>query len=195
MQDDKQLLDIDLSFLDGKPREEAQQTVGTGYKYNWKNIALFAAITLGIGVVIIANQNSTPSAPPWNTQITGESHPSPPVSYNRESVNVGQYRCSQYDSRQADQLNPGNSFALDAEGEALEGRSNALSALRLRIEASNISRYSSQSEIDQYNEMIDEYNARLSSYKSDAASLQGRIRQFNTRIETYNNYLIAHCSR
>jgi hypothetical protein len=194
MQDDKRPLDIDLSFLDGKPRQEAPPPIDTGYKFNWKNIALFAVIALGIGVVVIANESSTPNSTSWSSPVVAPSSPSPPLSYSDVPVTVGQYRCSQYDANQADELKPGSSAALDAEQEALEGRSSTLSALHQRIEASNIGSYSSESEIEQYNEMVDRYNALLGSYRGDAASLQARVRQFNTQIEAYNSYLTAHCT-
>jgi hypothetical protein len=114
MPGDKQPLDIDLSFLDEKARQEAPPPVDTGYKLNWKNIALFVVIALAIGVIVIANESSTTNSTPWTSQITTSSNPSPPLSHSDRPVTMGQYRCSQYDAGQADQRKPSGSAALAA---------------------------------------------------------------------------------
>jgi hypothetical protein len=150
MQNDKDPLNIDFSFLDEKPRQEAPPPVDTAYKYNWKNIAIVAAIVLGIGAIILANNNSPPQSTTWSPPVIAPNDRSP-ASYGNDTVAVGQYRCSKQDSNRAGELRPTNSTGLDAEQRALERHSNALTSLRLRIESNSVSQYSSQSDIDTHN--------------------------------------------
>lgn len=194
MPNDKDPFNIDLTFLDEKPRQEVPPAVDTAYKYNWKNIAIIAAIILGIGTIILVNNNSPPQPTTWSPPVITPNVRSPASSGN-DTVAVGQYRCSRYNSNRADQLRPMNSPELDAEQRALQRRSDALASLQLKIESDPVSQYSPQSAIDQNNEMIDQYNLLLRSYRSNSSRLQMKINQFNARVEAYNAYLLAHCTK
>jgi hypothetical protein len=195
MQKDKTPLDIDLTFLDLKPRREALPPVDTGYRFNWKNIAIIATVILGIGTIAFINNDPPRQSITTSPSNIAPSNRSPSPTYDSETVSVGEYRCSRSNSNRAAQLRPTNGAELDAEQQSLERRSNELTTLHLRIESSAVSPSSSQVAIDRYNAMVDEYNALLRAYRSESASTQVKIAQFNTRVDSYNAYLRAHCTR
>jgi peptidoglycan hydrolase CwlO-like protein len=76
----------------------------------------------------------------------------------------------------------------------MENRANELERLQGEIENSYVSEYSSQWEIDDYNDTVNTYNAKLTSYKRDVAALDTRIDRFNTQVAAHNNYLMQNCT-
>lgn len=213
MTDKKEHLKIDLNFLDknetprnnfsnvplqddsvsdsdttAKNQPPVSGPISTGYQYNWKNIFIIGGIIFLIGWAIFSDNGSSSS-----TSTSGSSYT---PSANSGNVTNGQYSCSSYDSNQADALDPSDSkLELDFAQSAISTRSNELDQLKREIDNSYVNEYSSQYEIDNFNEQVDTYNAKLASYKRDAASLSARIDQFNAQIERRNNYLITHCTK
>lgn len=144
---------------------------------------IFGIIIALIGYAALNDNSSKPS---------GTSYQSP-ASYNNGTVNNGQFRCSRYDSDQADSLSPRNESQLTSERQSLDTREASLNGLKSQIDTSNVNQYSDQSEVDYYNQMIAQYNAQLATLKYDENAYQMKIDQFNTQVQAHNNYLLAHC--
>ena len=70
-----------------------------------------------------------------------------------------------------------------------------LENLKNEIDNSYVNDYSSQWEIDDYNEKVDRYNSLLPAYKRDLADLDTRIDDYNAQIQEHNNYLVANCTK
>jgi len=209
MKDKKDHLNIDLEFLDKEaPKEPSPATdagsssaaarpatvpVSTGYKHNWRNILIIGGIVLFIIWAIASSDDSS-----TNSTSSGSYVPSTQTSnYNSDDDTVirGDYRCSSYEASRVDALAPTESEAtLTSAQNALEQRSNRLENLKSEIDNSYVNEYSSQWEIDDYNQKVDEYNSLLPAYKRDATALDSRIDRFNTQVAAHNNYLIQNCT-
>jgi peptidoglycan hydrolase CwlO-like protein len=196
MAQDKEHLDINLDFLDKDTvpkknasvrKSNASSKEGGAQKYNWKKILIIGGVILFFGWVIFSEDSST------NNTNTGNY--TPPANINDDSVVVGEYTCSRHHYNQAVALNPDESESqITSAQNSLEYRANELERLQNEIEGSYVGEYSSQWEIDQYNETVDEYNSKLPSYKRDAANLDSRIDRYNAQIATHNNYLMNNCT-
>ena len=117
-------------------------------------------------------------------------------SHRSGTVTGGQYRCSSYDSSQADSLSPTeNKSKLSNEQASLNQRSAELDTLKSRIEGDHVTDDSPQYAMDEHNRMIDEYDTKIASYESDSLSFQPRIDRFNAQVKARNNYLMAHCTK
>ena len=210
MQDNNAHLNVDLTFLDEKSGPTGTSAaVDTGYKTNWRNIAIIVGIVLVVGYLIFANNqpssqgtagNSSVSYEPQSPATSGGSTDTAPADQSQspgtDSVTNGQFRCSSEDSAEADRLGPTESEQqLQSDKSALDARASQLEQLKGQIDADPTDENSSQADIDSHNEMIESYNTQLNSYKSDAASLQERMDAFNAAVEAHNNYLEQHCSR
>ena len=209
MPDDKDHLDVDLSFLDDdKPSTTASPLVETRYKWNWKSIAVVGTIAVAIGGILFANSNSTPpttntyapsnniGSPSSSDTTSGSAQSGESSTSGTPGVNVGQFRCSSEDSTQADRLAPTETKdGLASDQSALDARAAQLEQLKNQMESSQTNENSSQAEIDSYNELVESYNSQLGSYKSDATSLQSRLDQFNAEVDAHNTYLETHCVR
>lgn len=208
MKNDKEHLNIDLEFLDKKEppkvapkqHEATGQTphhstpVSTGYKYNWKNILIIGGVVLFIGWAMFSNSDSSSSPTTSNSPYTPSAQTT--NSNSDDTVIRGQYRCSSYNASQADALAPSESEStISSAQNALEQRSTYLENLKSEIDGSYVNEYSSQYEIDNYNQKVDDYNSELASYKRDASSMSSRIDRFNSQVEAHNNYLINHCTK
>jgi peptidoglycan hydrolase CwlO-like protein len=108
-------------------------------------------------------------------------------------VQNGRFRCSRYDSDQADQLSPGNESELTLQQQEVARRRNALDSLTTQINLSNVNQYSGKAAIDIYNALVEQYNAQLTSFKSDVVAYQARVDRFNAQVVVHNNYLLEHC--
>lgn len=187
MQNDREHLDTDLGFLDEAKPRDAQAQTASKYKVNQRNIAiaggLIVVFLIWIGSYNTSNQGSAPTSY------------APPAADNAPSVNSGQFRCSSYDSSQADLMAPKNEFELNEEEEALTRRSDALDSLKKEIATSGVTPHSDQPSIDRYNAMISQYDAELTSIKADYSSHQTRIDIYNQQIRARNDYLLKHCRR
>lgn len=207
MQSDKKHLDFDLGFLDGAKSREAENApsgtsrgVGTstshvksGYKINWRNIAIIGALIAGLAVW--ANLDSTPPA--------SRQSPTAPVAsqstYQHRATNTGgamrdgHFRCSQYYNDKAGRLAPKNKAELTYEQRELYQRRNSLARLKAQIQGSAVNQYSDQSAINRYNALVDRYNAQLTSFRTEAATYHANVDRFNAQVQAYNNYLQAHC--
>jgi hypothetical protein len=171
---------------------------------------------LGIAVVIgvvwlIGQSNKTTTSPapgyPQPAQSTAPSYTSSPNrglpdTTNPRSLNgadsfsAGQFRCSSFDSAEADRLAPSESQSqLESDQNALDAQSAELDRLKALIDSSATDQNSTQEEINSYNELVEEYNSRLGAYKRDAASLQASLDRFNAQVNAHNAYLANHCVR
>ncbi|MDO8657592.1 MAG: hypothetical protein Q7K55_02530 [Candidatus Levybacteria bacterium] len=103
----------------------------------------------------------------------------PPSS---DYVTVGDYSCSESDSRQADLLRPSES-----EGSRLETEEATITRQKRQIDNTVVDEYSEYS-VDSYNTAVDRYNAKREAYNDDLES-------YNSQIDEYNNYLEANCNR
>ncbi len=204
MKNEKEHLDINLEFLDKKetfhPTSKQERDNGNEpYKTpsnnsrpnskkprNWKNILIIGGIVLFVVSALSSDNSNTSSSTANNTTDTQGS----------SDVIRGDYRCSSYDAGQADALEPSlNETLLTSDQTALGQRSNYLDNLKTNIDNSYVNEYSSQYEIDDYNQSVDNYNNSLASYKRDVANLESRIDSFNAQVEAHNNYLINNCTK
>lgn len=200
MKRDKEHLNVDLGFLDDAKPQEAQTKAASTYKVNWRNIAIIGGLIIVFFIWIASNDNSssqrsTPTSytPPPSYQPQAPTYQSPADS--AANVSNGDFRCSSYDSNQADLMAPKNEFQLTQEEEGLKHRSDALGSLKLQIDKSGVTQYSDQASIDSYNAMVSRYNAQLMSLKADYSSHQARIDIYNQQVQARNNYLLTHCRR
>lgn len=193
-------LEIDLEFLDEVPpkskqpiREESinASTPSSQTKWNWKVILIIT----GIIIVIIWIGVSEDSSSPTSTYTSPSTSQIKNVSVDDESVEYGEYRCSQYHYDKAVALSPSESEqTLENAQLSMETRANEIERLQLEIENSYVNEYSSQWEIDDYNDTVETYNSKLTSYQRDATALDSRIDKFNVQVEAHNNYLVQNCS-
>ncbi|MDD3101926.1 MAG: hypothetical protein PHE59_02170 [Patescibacteria group bacterium] len=214
MENDKKHLDIDLEFLDkneptrvtppklespkgSEPnwryydKDKANANSGSGKKYKWKNILIIGGVVIFFGWVIFSNSNSK------NDTNTGSYTPPSvnQVSSNSNTVVIGEYRCLSYNYDRAVALTPSESEQqIDTARNDLEYKSNELDRLKNKIDSSYVDEYSSQYEINQYNETVNDYNIKLTSYKRDEANFNSRVERYNTQIEAHNNYLRNNCT-
>lgn len=208
MPENKDNLDLDLNFLDAKPDDGGREEDDSQRKkpakkrkvkeaprqYNWKLIAVIAAVIIGL-FAISRNTDSSSKisvSRPSSAPII-EKQRTPAV--NDDSVLVGSFRCSRSASSQADRLRPGSLTALNTEQTAMNARWENLRNFRNRIDALNPSPYSPQSTIDQFNKLVDQYNLDLNTLRGDSSRLETRIDQFNSQVVIYNNYLATNCTK
>ena len=223
MDQDKQHIDIDLEFLDknsskkeGAIRNETSKNTSVSKlklsKAQIKKYLIIGGVVIFFGWVIFSDNNSSTS-----TTNTGSYTPSSanqassdhldlwgrintPSSANQASSDsdtfiIGEYRCSRYNYDKAVALAPSESEQkIDTARNALEYRSNELDRMENEIDSSYVNEYSSQYEINQYNETVNEYNSKLTSYKRDAANFSSRVDRYNAQIEAHNNYLRNNCT-
>lgn len=160
-------------------------------KRNWKKILIIVGAVLLFGWIFFSedSQNS-------NTNTDEPIQPNvDQTSSGNDQIAIGEYRCSKYNYDRAVALNPEDSDEqITAAQNSLEYRGDELDRLKNEIDSSYVNEYSSQYQINQYNETIDEYNTKLTSYKRDASSLEARIDKYNTQIEAHNSYLKDNCT-
>lgn len=195
-------LDFDLGFLDEespKPKQPIRKEhakspeTATSTKWNWKTISIVVGVIIVIIWIAASEDSSTPSStstytPPRTSQAQN-------VSAGDDSVDYGEYRCSRYHYDKAVALSPSESEqTLKSAQLSMDIRANELERLQREIENSYVNEYSSQWEIDDYNDNVNTYNSKLTSYKRDAAALDSRIDRFNTQVATHNNYLTQNCT-
>jgi hypothetical protein len=188
MQNDKDRLDIDLGFLEQARPREAETKAVSKYKFNWRNIIVIVGIIGGLFIWGSMSDNTSSSR-------TSHSTYTPPASNSGNTVSNGQFRCSSYDSQQADLLSPANEFEIQNEAANLKQRGDELDALSYQIKTSTVNQSSPQYLIDSYNGMIDSYNYKLTAYKTDSSTHEQKLGTFNAQVEAHNNYLVAHCRR
>jgi hypothetical protein len=187
MQNDKEHLNVDLGFLDEAKPRETETLVKSGYKTNWRNIAIIGGLI--VAFIVWVTSDNKPSAP-----VTSATAPTDQVpADDSSSVKNGQFTCSRYDSEEADRLSPSGESDLAIEKEGLEGRRTALDNLKSQMNASAVDQSSDQTAIDSYNAMVEQYNTQLESLKSDASAYQQKVDQFNAQVQAHNDYLTAHC--
>ena len=180
-------LEFDTNFLDKDTIKEKKRTSHstrtlTEKKHNWKKTLIIGGIILFFLWIIFSEDNSSSST---NTGANNSS----------DTLVIGEYRCSKYDYDKAVALNPDESEQqIDTAISAMESRSNELDRLKKEIDSSYVNEYSSQYQINQYNETVDEYNAKLATYKSDSSNLEPRIDKYNAQIKAHNNYLKNNCT-
>lgn len=192
-------LKVDLEFLDLQSPKSKQSIrsetarvskTSNSTKWNWKSIS----IIVGIIIFIIWIGASEDSNSPASTNIPTTTSQVKSVSID-DSIEYGEYRCSRLHYDKAVSLSPSESEqTLNREQLSMETRANELERLEREIEYSYVNEYSSQWEIDDYNDTVDTYNSKLTSYKRDAAALDNRIDRFNTQIATHNKYLVQNCT-
>jgi len=202
MQNDKEHLDVDLGFLDAAKPRYVETKATSSYKVNWRNITVIGGIIAAfIGWIVISDNSSpnrsTPSSSYGSPTTYQPQAPAyrPPAADAAGTVTNGQFRCSSYDSRQADLLAPTNDRELMLEKEEMKSRSDQLDSLKLKIDTSGVTSYSDQAEIDRYNAMVARYNRQLTSWKADYMAHQARIDTYNQQVQARNNYLLTNCRR
>jgi len=193
-------LDFDLGFLDEespKPKQPIRKDslkseTTSSKKWSWKTILIVAGVIMVIIWIGASEDNSsTPTStytPPSTSQVNN-------VSAGDDSVEYGEYRCSRYHYDKAVALSPSESEqTLKSAQLSMEIRANELDRLQREIENSYVNEYSSQWEIDDYNDKVNTYNSKLTAYKRDATALDSRIDRFNAQIAAHNNYLMQNCT-
>lgn len=200
MQNNKEHLNVDLGFLDEAKPQEVQTKTASTYKVNWRNIAIIGGLVVAVIIWIAASDNgsSNRSAPSSYTPATTYQPPAsvyqPPAANTGTTAN-GDFRCSSYDSSQADLVAPKNEFEITQEEESLRRKNAALDSLKAQIDSSSVNQYSDQFAIDNYNGMVSRYNAQVASLKSEYAAHQTKVDIYNQQVEARNNYLQTHCRR
>lgn len=201
MTTDRRHLNFDFAFLDLPPpppdaSESNQRRRGFLPNYDWSKIRPFGVVAFLVLLWIISSQNSSHRSS--DASQSYQSNPPPGYSLtdtnSSTSVSNGQYRCSQYDSGQADAMEPTNGPELDAETDALSRRDSELSLLKSQIAGSGVSQNPDQVSIDRYNSLVDRYNAELGTLKADWAAHQNRVDAYNQAVQDRNTYLMTHCS-
>lgn len=200
MENKDKKLEIDLGFLNevsSEPRQPIRKEAinvsasSSRKKWNWKVIS----IIIGIIIVIIWIGASEDSSPTTSTYTAPSTSQTKNVSADDENVEYGEYTCSRYHYDKAVALSPSeNEQTLASAQLSMETRANEIERLQKGIENNYVNEYSSQWEIDDYNNTVDTYNSKLTSYKRDAAALDTRIDRFNTQVAAHNNYLVQNCS-
>jgi len=197
-------LDFDLDFLDDE--DSSKKTISASkhnlsnkkdeiQKYNWKNILIIGGVILFFVWGIFSDDGSSTNTNNTNNTSSYTVPSVKQVSSNNDTYVIGEYRCSRYDYDKAVELAPTETEQqLNIARNALEHKSNELDRLKNEIDNSYISEYSSQYEINQYNETVNEYNSKLTSYKQDKESFSSRIDKYNAQVEIHNNYLKNNCT-
>jgi hypothetical protein len=137
-----------------------QSESASTYKTNWRNIAVIGSVIIVVLVWIVLSNNTS------STRSMPASY-APPAADSTTTVNNGQFSCASYDSNQADLMAPRNEFELDQEEQELKRRGDVLDSLKVQIDTSGVTQYSSQASIDRYNAMISQYNAQLTWLRAD----------------------------
>ena len=201
MSDKNKKLDFDLGFLDEespklkqpirKEHTKPQSEAASSIKWNWKTISIIAGVIMVIIWIASSEDSTTPTStytPPSTNQVRN-------ISADDDSVEYGEYRCSQYHYNKAVALSPSETEQqLKSAQLSMDIRSNELERLQREIENSYVSEYSSQWEIDDYNDNVNTYNSKLNSYKRDATALDSRVDRFNAQVEAHNRYLTQNCT-
>lgn len=187
----KQHFDIDLDFLDNnstskistKNDKTGLSTSTKESKYNWKKI-----IVIGTGALFFIWAIFSSDTPSDNS--TGSNS-----SKDADTVQNGLYNCSVYHSEKADSLEPNETEdQLNNLTDSLESRGNELDRLKNELDNTYVNEYSSQYQINLYNDDVDYYNNKLEIYKQDLANLDARIDKFNAQTKVRNEYLIENCT-
>jgi peptidoglycan hydrolase CwlO-like protein len=194
-------LDVNLDFLDEdntskkkafshKPKIANQEI--SAEKYNWKTLLIIIGFVLFFGWLMFAEDTSNNNNNNNNTRTQSYSTSE---KLNNDSVVVGEYTCSRYHYDKAVALNPDESESqMTSDQNSLEYRVNEIDRLQNDMENYYVNEYSSQYEIDQYNEMVAEYNSKLGSYNRDVDKFDSRIDSYNDQSEKHNNYLKSNCT-
>ena len=193
MQNDKEHLNVDLGFLDEAQPREAETLAKSGYKVNWRNIAIIGGLMVAVFIWANLDDKSSTSRKSSPAPVASAPVYQPPATNTGGTVQNGRFRCSRYDSNQADQLSPGNESELTLQQQEVARRRNALDSLTTQINLSNVNQYSGKAAIDIYNALVEQYNAQLTSFKSDVVAYQARVDRFNAQVVVHNNYLLEHC--
>lgn len=193
MNEEKKHIKVDLDFLD---KSDANHSNSTGTKKttdqpahksgkgqrNWKGIGIICGVSLLVMYLAIAGDSGS------NTTSSSAS--------SSNSVNVGDYTCSQYYSDQVDLLNPAETqYQISMAQNALDAKETELNQIQSEMDSMGTDESSSQYEIDQYNELVSEYNAKRLIYNRDLTSTNARVDRYNTSIDAHNSYLSAHCTK
>jgi hypothetical protein len=201
MQKDNQHLNFDLDFLDNVEVTNAKTHAASRYKVNWRNITIIAGLIIAFFIWFETNDKPSSQQPASSSSISSPTYgrqesPYPPSEIdNTATVDNGQFYCSQPDLPQAKLLSPSNTAQLEQEEQELERRNHALDSLRLQIEASGVTPYSDQTDIDRYNAMVAQYNAKLVAVRAAYSSHQTNKDVYNQQVEDYNNFLLTHCRK
>ena len=205
MKETKEHLDIDLGFLDKKesvravPKSESNKNNEsssktksfTSKKHNWKNILIICGVILFFGWIVFSDDDSSSSVSNSNYTPSTASR-----ILDNDNLMIGQYSCSRYHYDRAVALDPDETEQqIDNAQAAIESQTRNLENLKNEIDNSYVNDYSSQWEIDDYNEKVDRYNSLLPAYKRDLADLDTRIDDYNAQIQEHNNYLVANCTK
>jgi len=121
---------------------------------------------------------------------------SPPSASQSDSVIVGDYTCSQYNSDQVDSLKPNiyTENQINADKMALQSLSDEIDELADEID-STYTDTNSQYSIDNYNSLVEEHNQLLIEYNNLSNASDARIDKFNAQVEAHNRYLASHCTK
>lgn len=201
MSDKDKKLNFDLGFLDeeslkskqpiNKTRPKPESKRESLIKWNWKTISTIVGVIVLIIWLASSEDSSKPTSaytPPSTNQVGG-------VSDDNDFVEYGEYRCSLYHYNKAVEMDPSESEpALKSAQLSLELRANEIERLGNELKYNNVTEYSSQWEIDNYNTDVNTYNSKLAAYQRDATALDPRIDRFNTQVEAHNRYLIQNCT-
>lgn len=194
MQDNKEHLNVDLGFLDEAKPQEVKTKTASAYKTNWRNIAIIGGLVAALIIWIAASDNAPSNrSAPSSYQPPASAYQTPGT--DAVTVGNGEFRCSSYDSGQADLMAPKNEYEITQEEENLKRQNAALDSLKAQIDSSSVNQYSDQFSIDNYNGMVDRYNAQVTSLKSQYAAHQARVEVYNQQVQARNNYLQTHCRR
>lgn len=161
-----------------KASKKAETSSGTSNKT--RNIVVFLIIVVVIFIFGGSDESSTSTDYPASSD---------------SEVQVGNYFCSNSDANTASDMEPSSDEKdyLEEEGARLDEQSDQLEILKNEIEFSSVSEYSSQYQIDQYNDDVQSYEDQRESYNNDVDYYTSRLESYNEAVASYNAYLESNC--
>jgi len=197
----RERLNLDLDFLDKESesskekkkqakRQGKQRSKGNSSVKDWKSKGLIIGFILLVCWAWFSEEESS-----INQKSNGKINANP--SHDSIEYSVGNYYCSEYHSKKAEELLPDQNTQKNLEFElsALNEEEIRLENLYDTINSSTVNEYSSQSSIDYYNDLVDNYNVRRENYNSKVVDLNQRFEHHSKKVDIYNNYLDQNCSK
>jgi hypothetical protein len=187
-------INTNLDFLNEESNNKnAIPAENRGKKYNWIKIFwITVAILFFIGW-ISSDSGSTSYSPPSSSSNTYSNTGTTNSTGQDDLVITGEFMCSQYHNSKATQLEPTNESQLELERSALSRRSASIDSMLYEIENSTVTEYSSQWEIDEYNQSLEDYDSMIEQYNLDSNRFDAKVDNYNRAVEIYNNYLTTNC--
>lgn len=192
-------------FSDAKPSQK--QNTPTPKKKTGRTKLIVGAICGAILLILIiiaantpeTNYNTTPT-PPAATNIpvvntAAQNTQSDPLDLFTDG-NGATYSCSLPDHAKATSLRPAvyDKTKIATDESYLNTLETKIDNEKASIDASSVSDYSPQYQINVYNAQVDQYNVDLQTYKRAASNYSQEVDSYNAKVDVYNNFLKNNCA-